>query len=342
MSEANNHENLDQEKAATISVVCDHCSTGYHVPPQIFKDSFKHQFHCPNCDQDWVEYLDIPIWEEIRDVVQKFEHIEQAKQKKLYKEAEKFAAKEEAAREAEEFVAKEEAAREAEKFAAKEEAARETEKTAEAAAAKDTPKSKKNSKNAKTKSAGAVGKVLVLINPAQWRQFSLVPLVASLIVIVAIYLGSAGYFYANRASIVEANPLATGLYNAMGIAVSSVDGLGVKIENLERKDIVIPGERTQFEFSLRAKVRNFSETEKRLPYLRVSALNLEGDDLAFWDVNLIDRVLKPDQEINVTTAIPGSLVGDERVESIVARLISKEEREYLGIGEEVENLAATF
>ncbi len=361
----------------TIDVVCDHCSSGYHVSIMHFADSFKHQFHCPSCEQTWDEYLDIPVWEELRGPARELRRIEQEKEKQAIeaeiRKVREQQAKEQAAREAEEKArndAREQAEREAKELAEQEaqeqaeqeiarleqeaESARlEAEETALAGRTEATNlepgakkskqkparKSKKNTLPATPK--GFIGKILMLVNPVRWGQFSIAPLFFSIMFLTFIYIGSVGYFYVNRDDIVQANPLAAGPYHAVGIPVSPVDGLNVRITDIERKDIKVPGERTQYEFNIRTKVRNFSGAERRLPYLRFSVLNLEGERLEFWDVDLTGRVLQANEEMNVATVIPEEFIGDERVDSFVARLISKAEREYLGIGQEVENIAAT-
>ena len=361
---------------ATMDVVCDHCSTGYHVSIVHFANSFKHRFHCPACEQSWDEYLDIPVWEEIRGPAQQLARQEQERQEQIL-QAEMQAiraaeAKERAAQEAEERerqaaqeAAEQEAqAQEAERLAA-EQAEQEQQAAAEAerlyqeeterleaeakSAAEEEAPSEQKAKKAKRGSKkaapplpkGVVGKILLLVNPVRWGQFSIAPLVFGILFLVLVYTGTAGYFYVQRAEIVQANPLAAGPYHAVGIPVSPVDGLDARIADLERKDIKIPGERTQYEFNIRAWVRNVSGVERRLPYLRFSVLNIDGERLDFWDVDLTGRVLQAGEEVNVATMIPEELVGDERVESFVARLISKAEREYLGIGKEVDNIAAT-
>ena len=361
----------------TIDVVCDHCSTGYHVSITHFAHSFKHQFRCPSCNETWDEYLDIPVWESIRAPAQQLlRQEEEEKQKALEAEMQQIRAQEakeradreaqeQAKRAAEEAAEKEiqqQAQQEAEELAAEAEAAEralqeaqeaETLKAEASAEAETTKeKTKKSAKNKKKKKSGKendpvtppkkfIGKVLTLINPIRWGQFSIAPLVFGILILILVYIGSAGYFYVQRAEIVQANPLAAGPYHAVGIPVSPVDGLDVRIADIERQDIKIPGEQTQYTFNIRAKVRNFSSGERRLPFLRFSVLNIDGERLDFWDVNLTGRVLQNNEEINVATLIPEELIGDERVESFVARLISKAEREYLGVGIVAENIAAT-
>ena len=362
-----------------IDVVCDHCSSGYHVSIMHFADSFKYRFKCPSCQQSWTEYLDIPIWEELRGSAQELKRLEQEREDALLaaemakiraQEAEERAAREaeeEAKKRAEEQRELEEAqkreAEEAERQAIEEEkraaeaiegAQEQEEETADLEAEgaegaekpeeaeEESAKPKRKSKKARSQlPKGVIGKTLFVLNPLHWGQLSIGSLSFTIFFLVLVYAGIAGYFYVQRAEIVQANPLAAGPYHAVGIPVSPVDGLTVRILDIERKDIAIPGERTQYEFNIRAKVRNFSETERRLPYLRFSAQNLDGERLEFWDVNLTGRVLQTSEEQDVAILLPKELTGDERIESFVARLISKAEREYLGPGEEVENIAAT-
>ena len=363
------------EYPGTIDVVCDHCSSGYHVSIMHFADKFKHRFHCPSCEQDWDEYLDIAIWEELRGPAQQLIRQEKERERIASEEemrqiqaqqaeaeaaheaeiqairaAQKQAEEEQEQKDAEESTTEEgeiEATPQAEEVATPKEEPSPLPETdsatkPEAEKPKKTKKSKK-SKNVELLRPRSFGqKVLRVLNPLNWGNFSVTSLAFGIASLILIYIGSAGYFYINRADIVEANPLAAGPYHAVGIQVSPVDGLDVRILDIERKDIKIPGERTQYEFNIRTKVRNFSLDELRLPYLRFSVMNLEGERMQFWDVDLTSRVLGSSEEMNVATVIPTDLIGDERVDSFVARLISRAEREYLGLGEIVENIAATL
>ena len=357
----------------TIDVVCDHCSSGYHVSIMHFADNFKHQFHCPSCEQTWDEYLDINVWEEVRGTAQQMIRQEKEREKLAFEEemrqvqakqaeaeaeiqairaAQKQAEEKEAQEETttEEPIAEEgktEAAPQAKEVSAPKEEPSvrpETDSTAKP----ETEKPKKTKKSKKSKDTETLGpksfrqKILTLLNPMRWGNFSITSLIFGIASLILIYVSSAGYFYINRADIVEENPLAAGTYHAVGIQSSPDDGLDVRIIDIERKDIKIPGERTQYEFNIRTKVRNFSLEERRLPYLRFSVMNLEGERVQFWDVDLSSRVLASSEEMNVATVIPTDLIGDEQVDSFVARLISRAEREYLGLGEIVENIAATL
>lgn len=352
MSESQNQHNDALDDKTTIVAVCDNCSTGYRVSVLNFKDSYKHEFHCEHCNESWVEYLDTPVWEQVREIVLELDRIEQEKlaaarekqerERLAIEEAAKAAAMKKAAEAAAlaeaEALATEEPLAEAENLEGAEstpfdEATSEDTDTALDSEAKlrkiQRAPIKKESAENDTPQPQSAKKILVFLNPVAWGNFSVAPLAVSLIMFLLVIVSSGSFFYMRRAEIVRDNPLTQASYNLFGIHVSPVDNFGVKIDKLERKNLMIPGETTTVEYNLHARVTNYSDEEHRAPYIRFSALDIEGKSLSVWDINLTKRVLQSGEEMHVITKIPDSFIQNERIETFVLRLISKQERELL-------------
>ena len=174
-------------------------------------------------------------------------------------------------------------------------------------------------------------RVATMLSTPTLSRVRLWPLATSSALLVMIFLLTGGYFYISRYEVINANPVAIGVYREIGLSISPVEGMEVAIENIKREAVITPGESTQFEFDIEMILTNTSEVEKRLPFLRMYLLNSVGNSIDFWDVDLGGRLLAPGEQTEIMTPLPQQYSGDERIESIRAYLLTDQERQILGL-----------